>query len=339
MKHIIEDWQQDIYHSALWDFYFGGLRAGVLDIETTGLNPSRNKFILGGVYDVKQHQIHQVLAENRDEEALALGEYMDVLADLDVLITYNGNHFDIPFLDTRLKKHPETASLSCSYLYDLDLYPVLRRYSPLRSLLPNMKQKTVENYMGLWETRADEISGAESVELYNIYESTGDSGAEAKILLHNNDDVRQLTRLTKAITKGDFHKAMHHIGFPVRSGSAMLTVTGARICRDRLEFHGEQNRMPVMYSGFSFNGWPVTSRFTGTGFELSVPVLRSSGLTVIDLQAAGLADADGSSCFCFDDYPGCASGFLVIEDADGIKYRETNHFIKAFTKKFMEECL
>ena len=130
MKHIIEDWQQDICHSALWDFYFDGLKVGVLDIETTGLDPYRNKFILGGVYDVKKHQLHQILAENQTEEPLALGEYMDVLAELDVLITYNGNHFDIPFLDTRLRKHPETASLSCSYLYDLDLYPVLSKHSP-----------------------------------------------------------------------------------------------------------------------------------------------------------------------------------------------------------------
>ena len=45
------------------------------------------------------------------------------------------------------------------------------------------------------------------------------------------------------------------------------------------------------------------------------------------------------SGFCFKDYPGCASGFLVIEDTDGIKYRETNHFIIEFTKKIMEECL
>ena len=339
MKHIIEDWQQDICRSALWDFYFDGLRVGVLDIETTGLDPYRNKFILGGVYDVQEHQLHQILAENQTEEPLALGEYMDVLAELDVLITYNGNHFDIPFLDTRLRKHPETTSLSCSYLYDLDLYPVLSKHSPLRRLLPNMKQKTVENYMGLWETRADEISGAESVDLYHLYERTADPDAEAKILLHNNDDVRQLTRLTKAITKSDFHKAMFHIGFPVKRGPAMVTVTNIRLRQDRLAWSGDQNRLPAAYMGYDYHGWPAGIRFTGSGFELSVPMIRQSGLTVIDLEAAGLSDAAMPSGFCFKDYPGCASGFLVIEDAGGIKFRETNHFIIEFTKKIMEECL
>jgi len=339
MKHIIEDWQQEIFRTALWDFYFDGFRTGVLDIETTGLDPYRNKFILGGVYDVKEHRLHQILAENQKEEPQALGEYMDVLAELDVVITYNGNHFDIPFLDTRLRRHPETTSLSCSYLYDLDLYPVLSRYSPLRRLLPNMRQKTVENYMGLWDTRGDEISGAESVDLYYLYERTADPQAEAKILLHNNDDVRQLTRLTRAITKADFHKAMFHIGFPVKRGPAMVTVTKIRLLQDALICSGDQNRVPAVYRGFDYHGWPVSSRFTGSSFELSIPVIRQSGLTVIDLEAAGLADASALSGFCFSDYPGCESGFLVIEDADGIKYREINHFIKEFIKKFMEECL
>ncbi|MEI3518347.1 MAG: hypothetical protein V8R14_02535 [Clostridia bacterium] len=30
-----------LYTSSLLDFYFSGMRIGVLDIETTGLNPAR----------------------------------------------------------------------------------------------------------------------------------------------------------------------------------------------------------------------------------------------------------------------------------------------------------
>lgn len=341
MKHIIEEWHQNICDSALWGFYFGGMRAGALDIETTGLDPSRNKFVLGGVYDGPSNQLHQVLAESRIEEAEVLAEYMDTLAELDVVITYNGRHFDIPFIDTRLKKHPEVSTLSCSFLYDLDLYQVLSGHSPIRRLVPNMRQKTVENYMGLWETRTDEISGAESVDLFNRYEATADPEAERKILLHNNDDVRQLTRLTKAITKSDFHKAMFRIGFPIKCGPAMLTVNNIRIRSDRLEYNGEQNRIPFRYMGFERKGWPVTSRFTGENFEIAVPIIRQRGITVVDLEAAGLTDipAPGPSGIRFEDYPGCAGGFLVLEDADGIRYRETNHFIKEFTKQFMEENL
>ena len=331
MKHIVEEWQQNICDSALWDFYFDGMRAGSLDIETTGLDPKRNKFVLGGVYDAGACALHQVLAGSRAEESEALAEYMGTLADLDVVMTYNGRNFDIPFLNTRL-----TACglpLDCGHLYDLDLYQVLSGHSQLRRLLPNMRQKTVENYMGLWETRADEISGAESVELFDRYELTGDPDAEARILLHNNDDVRQLTRLTAAIKKSNFHRAMFRMGFPVKAGGHMITVRDIRLCRDTIEYSGIQNRNPVKYTGFELNGWPVMSSFGGSGFSISLPVIRKHGMTVVDLEAAGIAD-NGFEC-----YPDCVSGFLVLETADGIRYRETNHFIKEFTKKFMEENL
>ena len=118
----------------------------------------------------------------------------------------------------------------------------------------------------------------------------------------------------------------------------MLTVNNIRIRRDALEFNGEQNRLPFRYMGYDWNGWPVSSRFTGENFEVSVPVIRRQGITVIDLEAAGLADTGetGPAGIRFEDYPGCAGGFLVIEDPDGIRYRETNHFIREFTKKLME---
>ena len=196
-----------------------------------------------------------------------------------------------------------------------------------------MKQKTVENYMGLWETRADEISGAESVELYNRYELTGDPDAESRILLHNNDDVRQLTRLTEAIKKSNFHKAMFRMGFPVKSGDRMITVREIKFRADGLECSGTQNRMPVNYAGFEQNGWPVMSSFRDGSFRISIPVIRERGITAVDLEAAGIKDKS------FEDYPDCISGFLVLEDADGIRYRETNHFIKEFTRRFMEENL
>ena len=333
MKHIIEEWSEEIYSTALWDFYFDGMRVGSLDIETTGFNSTRNKFILGGVYNVETHRLHQILAESRAEEPAALQEYMDTISDLDVLITYNGKSFDIPFLNGRLAAYPAVSPGSCDHLYNLDLYQVLSSHSPIRKLVPNLRQKTVENYMGLWETRADEISGAESVDLYNQFEATGDPDAEAQILLHNNDDVRQLTRLTKAIIKSDFHEAMFCSGFPVKCGERMLTVNQIRLSRSSLDCSGVLNRLPVNYIGFDWNGWPVASDFRGDGFRISVPIIRQQGVTVVDLEASGLPETD------FADYPGCASGFLVIEDKDGIQYRETNHFIKQFIVKFMEECL
>ena len=48
--------------------------------------------------------MHQFFAETRGEEEEALEGYLDVLSRLDLVVTYNGRHFDLPFLEKRWKK-------------------------------------------------------------------------------------------------------------------------------------------------------------------------------------------------------------------------------------------
>ena len=96
MKHITKKQDENIYKSSLLDFYFKDMKAGVLDIETTGLSPAKNKFILGGLYSFGEGNIHQFFAENRSEEASALKSFTEKLSQLDMVITYNGRHFDMP---------------------------------------------------------------------------------------------------------------------------------------------------------------------------------------------------------------------------------------------------
>ena len=324
MKKIIEQYDENIYNSSIFDFYFGGLRAGVLDIETTGLNPSQNKFILGGLFDLQTKTMYQYFAESRAEEEETLASFLEEVCKLDLVITYNGRHFDLPFMQNRMSKYGLNEVLP----YNLDLYLVINGHSPIKKLVPNLKQKTIENYMGLWDSRADEISGGESVELYNRYENTGNSELEEKILLHNSDDVLQLSRLIKVLSKCDVHKAMYHLGFPV----AGLSVEKIRTEKNSLVITGRQGMKPIDYMGFLFEDWPVESRFDSrTGeFIIKIPVIRDSGLCLVDIDASGLDRSE------FEKYPSCSSGFLVLEDHNDRNFMETNHFIKAFLKLFME---
>ena len=62
---------------------------------------------------------------------------------------------------------------------------------------------------------------------------------------------------------------------------------------------------------------------------MKFPLIRESGLTVIDLESAGLDTGQ------FEKYPSCGSGFLVVEDHGNRKYMEINHFIKAFITSFI----
>ncbi len=349
MKHLTQQYDETIYSSNAFEFYFGDLDIGILDIETTGLNPSRNKFILGGLFDLQTKTMHQLFAENRGEEREALKAFYDMISQLDMVITYNGRHFDMPFIEKRLKLHgfggrfkadTEQTAFEAYLPYNLDIYLMINGHSPIKRLVPNLKQKTVENYMGLWQSRTDEISGAESVALYNRYENTGSSQLESRILLHNSDDVLQLTRLMKVIGKCDIHKAMYHLGFPVFAESHestggsrryRLMVKKIRTEKNSLMVSGIQMDNAMEYTGFSFGDFPVESRFSrrSATFDMKLPIIRDSGLCIADLDAAGLQRSD------FEKYPSCSSGFLVIENHDIKNFQETNHFIKAFLNAFM----
>ncbi len=345
MKTFIEPCTEAIYEGPLRDAYLTGMSIGVLDIETTGLNPRWSEYILGCIYKYEEGKLYQFLAESRTRERETLEALTREIAGLDVLITYNGKNFDIPFLEQRLHHHRMPAMKE---VYNLDLYRVIDGYSPLRSLLPNLKQKTVESYMGLWSFREDKISGAESADLYMHYEATADEETEHKILLHNKDDVRQLAGLTKVIGKCDFHRAMFRMGFPVyRSGIRL--VTGKPVLgRSTLKIKGRQlftpGRLPVDYVGFDWNGRDIRTVFNGMeeSFEFEVPIVRSSGLAVIDLKILRLEPDEtmgAGSPWDFHVLPGCDNGFLVIAERDDIKYTEINYFTKALLGKFIREEL
>lgn len=321
MKHIDEK----IYKNNTLDFYFRGMKTGVLDIETTGLNPSKNKFILGGLYSFPDKTLSQFFAENRDDERVTLENFAEEISKLDMVITYNGKHFDMPFIKKRLSMYTaQTKPLP----YNLDLYLVINGHSPMKKFVPNLRQKTVENYMGLWQNRTDEISGGESVELYNEYEKTGNPDIEKKILLHNSDDVLQLTRLLKVVNKSDFHKAMFHLGFPV----GPLTVTKIVMHKNTMTVTGLQRASSINYMGYFFKDYPVETRFNAADstFMFKLPIIRNSGMAIADLDAAYLERKE------FNMYPDCSSGFLVLEKHSSMNYMETNHFIKSFFKVFLD---
>jgi len=325
MKHLTIDFKETMYSSSILDFYFGGMTAGVLDIETTGLNPSRNKFILGGLYNKDEETVHQLFAEKRADEANALAAYLDEIYKMDMLITYNGKHFDMPFIEKRAAVHGLDVK---PMPYNLDLYLVLNGHSPVKRFVPNLKQKTIENYMGLWVNRKDEISGGESVELYDQYEKSGDPELEKVILLHNSDDIMQLTRLLKIVSKCDFHRAMYHLGFP----AGPLNITKIRVERDHLFIQGIQRKISMDYMGYFWNNQPVESRFISADntFFFKLPIIRQSGLVIADLDALGLDTED------FGKYPSYNSGFLVLEQESQRNHMEINHLIRDFIRLFIK---
>lgn len=142
-----------------------------LDIETSGMTFYGHEITVIGLYDGKQ--THQFINGHNMEE------FEDALESYDLLVTFNGSRFDIPFI--------------CGYFRDLqfrqahiDLLHVVRRLDYRGGL------KSIEPFFDI--ARSPEIqamSGYDAVVLWNEYQR-GSGDALQKLLLYNEADVVNL---------------------------------------------------------------------------------------------------------------------------------------------------
>jgi hypothetical protein len=328
---IRETYPEAFYQSNILRFYFDGLKPGVIDIETTGLDPDRSRFILGGLVRPEPwgKGLIQFFAESKEEEAQLICSWLSELTDLDVLISYNGDHFDLPFLKKRLR-HSRVPAGEFPLFQSLDLYRILDRYSNFRKLLPNLKQKTVEAFLGMWPDRADEISGADSVVLYHQYLRTGEPAIRDTILLHNKDDILQLSRLMKVFEKLDLHKIMFHNGFIVADCDRKIYIQNIWLRKDSVFVSGVHKNIPLDYRCWLESHEAAFSAKYRT-FTLRIPRKNKKNFSYIDLEEFVF------DCSALEKYPGCESGCLLVESGGDVNYAEVNHLIKILLIEILKE--
>ena len=314
-----------IYSSEIFDTYFGNLRIGFFDIETTGLSPDRSKLILAGIACCEGNTViaKQILAEDTSEEPEVITEVLKELSNFDMVVTYNGKRFDMPFLLKRAQKN--RIHISEALPYNLDLYPAVRSFSPLRAMLPDLKQKTVESFVGLWETRTDEISGAESVELYYYYAGTKDEKIRDVILLHNRDDILQLSRLLKVLDRCDLNRYIYANGLP----AGRLIIDKITAGRQYLDIIGTQRNAPADFLSYDdfCSGYKVWFKAKDSSFVIRVPVIENSGLRLVDLKKMNI---DYSGLLM---YPNVEEDYLIASINGAVNHREVNVFSQMVAKE------
>ncbi len=149
-------------------------RAVYLDIETSGYDPWNNDITVIGLYDGTQVQTF-VNGKNLDAFEVAVADY-------DLVITFNGACFDLPFIQ---RSFPG-ISLPKGHI---DLRFVLKKLGHEGGL------KKIEKDLGI--TRSDEINGVdgfEAVRLWNRYRK-GDEKALQTLISYNNADIINLEPL------------------------------------------------------------------------------------------------------------------------------------------------
>jgi hypothetical protein len=307
MKVFTRDYRINADYPDAFSRFIEGMKPCVLDIESTGLDPARCKVILTGLLTRTDDgvRVTQFLAENHYEEDRVLNATMEFLDEenIDCLITFNGQAFDIPFLNSRLERTFDSRHIS---LYDFDLYRFLSKCTDLRSRTASMSQMSLERYFGIFSDRRDTITGRESVAMFDEYSLSGNSTLEKIILTHNREDVLHLHRLM-LLSLGeaaDFDAAMALYGFPVLGGKYSCRPFISK-AKNLLRINGDQLADPVSAAFFPDVDDPLTAVFSASSssYEIDAPVGRVGDEFFLDLAAI---DIDLSSD------PDCVNSYLIL---------------------------
>ena len=130
------------------------------------------------------------MAESDKEEETILRIFSQFLKQYDLLISYNGERFDQPYLEARYEKYGLPSPFSGKI--SLDLFLTLK---PLKTLLklPAMKQPCLEEFLGIKNRIYD--NGKECIQLYRDFLKKRDAVMAEEILGHNLEDVLGLGRI------------------------------------------------------------------------------------------------------------------------------------------------
>ncbi len=147
-----------------------GDRCTALDIETTGLDQFRDHVTAVSVHGPKGTE---TLVRGRD---LNRGRLDELVADIDLLVTFNGKRFDVPFLESAFGIEVDVPHLDLMY--------------PCRKLGLTGGLKAVECRLGI-DREVPDVDGREAVRLWHQHEA-GDEEALDRLIRYNREDTRTL---------------------------------------------------------------------------------------------------------------------------------------------------
>ena len=156
-------------HWRLWELG----KIAFVDIETTGISRWSDEITIIGIYDGSTSHLY-VNGKNLHEANAKLNEF-------DIVVTFNGKQFDIPFIEQHF---------SCTYDFvHLDLRYMLKELGFQGGL------KNIEHQLGI--KRDSDLQGVDGFEAVNLWYKykRGDSQALTKLLKYNEQDIVNLKSL------------------------------------------------------------------------------------------------------------------------------------------------
>lgn len=142
-----------------------------LDIETTGLSPKYCEITVVGIHLANQYETRLTQLVGKD---ITAGNILKALGAVNIVYTYNGSGFDLPFINSRLGINLAELFDHCDLMYHCwksNLYGGF---------------KAVERQLGI-ERQLKEVNGYEAVRLWWRYVNDYDENALSTLLEYNGE--------------------------------------------------------------------------------------------------------------------------------------------------------
>jgi len=165
-----------------------------LDIETCGL--ANCPLFLIGIMSMRGNlsMVEQFFARDYSEEAALLAHLGDVLSGYQMLITFNGKTFDVPYMRDRMVLHQIEHEFDQEHF---DLLPPARRL--WRGKLPDCRLQTLEEHI-CGRRRYGDTPGHLIPQLYHDFVRTGNAAPLEGVFHHNALDLVTMAELLPYVT-------------------------------------------------------------------------------------------------------------------------------------------
>jgi len=154
-----------------------------IDIETTGLDRYRHEVTVVGIC-LEQGRSRRVV--QLYEETLTRKGILDAVSQADILYSYNGARFDLPFIKTSIGVDLARRFDHCDLMHHCwrkDLWGGQKAVECQLSI--TRKTKGVDGYM--------------AVQLWRDYKDNGNRRALSKLLKYNAEDVTNLALIRRKL--------------------------------------------------------------------------------------------------------------------------------------------
>ena len=250
----------------------------VFDIETTGFHRVYTSvYLIGYIKKFEDgYYLVQHFAETPKEEPQIIMDFFNSLSQIDLLISFNGDAFDIPYLNARAEYYGIPSPLK-----DIESFDIYRKIKASNHILnlQNYKLKTIEEYLGIY--REDIYSGKDLINMYKTYIINEDFKLLNIMLLHNKEDLIGLMDIAKILNIIDSENS-----FEIADSKYILN--DIKIQKDLLMING--------YTDFSdYIGYigPISFNIKSNVFDYQLPLISMNYSDSVKCQFVEL-DSIGS---------------------------------------------